>query len=48
VQVSSISNNKFYIPGETKEIEQLRKKSIMSGMVILADMIFKRTKDEEL
>ncbi|CDW75515.1 tubulin-tyrosine ligase family protein [Stylonychia lemnae] len=46
--VSSISNSKYYIPGETKEIEQLRKKSIMNGVMIISDMIINLCKDTEV
>jgi hypothetical protein len=33
ISLGSVTNNKFYIPGETKEVEALRRKSIMHGLL---------------
>jgi hypothetical protein len=32
--LASLSHTKFYIPGETKELESLRKKAIGKGLLI--------------
>ena len=34
ITLGSVSNSKFYIPGETKEVETLRRKAIMNGILI--------------
>jgi hypothetical protein len=33
ITLGSVTNNKFYIPGETKEVETLRRKAIMNGIL---------------
>lgn len=32
--LASVSNSKFYIPGETKEVQALRRKAILNGLII--------------
>jgi AraC-like DNA-binding protein len=48
ILVSSVTNSKFYIPGETKEVEQLRKRSITHGIITMADLITKMNKSQSL
>lgn len=48
VILSSMANNKFYIPGETKEVEVVRKKAIINGVIVLADIIVKITENQEI
>ena len=36
VNITSLNTNRFYIPGETKEVEALRRKGILNGMIIFA------------
>jgi type III secretion system FlhB-like substrate exporter len=43
-----VSSNKFYIPGETKEIEMLKKKGINNGSIIVADYIVKMAKNDSV
>jgi len=33
ITLGSVTNTKFYIPGETKEVETLRRKAIMNGIL---------------
>lgn len=33
ISLGSVTNTKFYIPGETKEVEALRRKAIMNGIL---------------
>jgi hypothetical protein len=33
ITLGSVANTKFYIPGETKEVETLRRKAIMNGIL---------------
>jgi len=35
ITLASVSSNKFYIPGETKEVEALRRKAIGNGLLIM-------------
>jgi hypothetical protein len=39
VNLASIINTKFYIPGETKEVEALRRKAILNGILIYVQAI---------
>jgi hypothetical protein len=39
VTLGSVSNNKFYIPGETKEVEGLRRKAIMNGILVFVQAV---------
>ncbi len=39
ISLGSITNNKFYIPGETKEVEALRRKAIMNGILVFVQAI---------
>lgn len=34
ISLASVSHTKFYIPGETKEVDALRRKSITNGMLV--------------
>jgi hypothetical protein len=38
ISITSITGSKHYIPGETKEIEGLRRKAILCGLTVLADI----------
>jgi hypothetical protein len=39
ISLGSVNNTKFYIPGETKEVEALRKKAIMHGILAFVQAI---------
>lgn len=39
VSLASIINTRFYIPGETKEVESLRRKAIMNGVLIFVQAL---------
>jgi hypothetical protein len=39
VSLASIINTRFYIPGETKEIEALRRKAILNGVLIFVQAL---------
>jgi hypothetical protein len=41
VQLCSVNNGRFYIPGETKETEMLKRKAICNGLFVIADLIIK-------
>eukprot|EP00347_Sterkiella_histriomuscorum_P010551 403375852 len=43
-----ISNSKHYIPGETKEIEQLRRKAIQNGVLILVDVLYQISPEKQI
>ena len=40
ITLSSVTNSKYYIPGETKAIEQLRRKAILCGLMNVADLLY--------
>ena len=42
ITLGSVSNSKFYIPGETKEVESLRRKAIMNGILIFIQAIIQQ------
>jgi len=48
VQLCSLNTSKFYVPGETKEIENLRKKAILNGALVVAEMIVKLSPNSSL
>lgn len=35
----SVNTAKYYIPGETKEIELLRRRGILNGAILISDVI---------
>jgi len=37
--LGSVTNTKFYIPGETKEVDALRRKAIMNGILAFVQAI---------
>lgn len=39
ITLGSVTNTKFYIPGETKEVETLRRKAIMNGILAFVQAI---------
>lgn len=34
ISLASLANTRFYIPGETKEVEALRRKAILNGLLV--------------
>jgi hypothetical protein len=42
ITLGSVSNSKFYIPGETKEVESLRRKAIMNGILIFIQAVIQQ------
>jgi hypothetical protein len=41
ISLASVSPSKFYIPGETKEIESLRHKAILNGLLVFLQYLLK-------
>jgi hypothetical protein len=39
ILICSVNTAKFYIPGETKEIEALRRRGILNGSILISDVI---------
>lgn len=37
---------KFYIPGETKEIEALRRRALLNGVILIADILVETCPNE--
>ena len=48
IMLSSVNNNKFHIPGQTKEIEAIRRKAIINGLIVAVDIIMQVGKNEEI
>lgn len=46
IQICSINSAKYYIPGETREIEALKRKALLNGAKIVVDIIMKFSKNE--
>jgi hypothetical protein len=44
ITLASVSSNKFYIPGETKEVEALRRKAIGNGLLIMMQAVLSNIK----
>jgi hypothetical protein len=42
ITLGSVSSSKFYIPGETKEVESLRRKAIMNGILIFIQAVIQQ------
>ena len=39
ITLCSVNTAKYYIPGETKEIESLRRKGILNGSILISDVV---------